>query len=182
MSILDFCQFRFNRRARQLRLSVYQDGQTVLSAPSSLSLAAATKFALSRQDWWLRKLKYFQVRPIRWPKNLDKSDYLANKEAARKLIKQRLAFYNRLYGFSIGRIAIKNNRSRWGSCSRLGNLNFHYRLIALPEDLRDYVIVHELCHLGEFNHSSRFWRLVARAVPDYLTVKEKLKQQARLLI
>lgn len=105
-----------------------------------------------------------------------RSDYQRHKNRARRLIDQRIVVLNRAYNFSYGRISIRNQQTRWGSCSRDGNLNFNYRLALLPVELADYVIVHELCHLKEFNHSARFWQLVARAVPDYLDRRRQLKK------
>jgi len=77
------------------------------------------------------------------------------------------------YNFKINRISIKNTKSRWGSCSKKGNLNFSYKIALLSKDLADYVIVHELCHLGEFNHSKRFWKLVSLTIPNYLELKNR---------
>lgn len=101
--------------------------------------------------------------------------YVANKEAARALIAERITHFNRHYQVPVRRIAIKNLKSRWGSCSRKGNLNFSYKLLFLSPDLRDYVIVHELCHLKEFNHRSKFWAYVAETIPDYKVCVKKLR-------
>lgn len=101
--------------------------------------------------------------------------YLKHKEAARMLVRARLEHFNRHYGFAWGRIAIKNHKSRWGSCSRKGNLNFSYRIVYLPPEVADYVIVHELCHLGQFNHSPAFWALVAKACPDHRALRARLR-------
>jgi predicted metal-dependent hydrolase len=100
--------------------------------------------------------------------------YLRHKEDARNVVKARLSYYNAHYGFSFGRVAIRDQRSRWGSCSSRGNLNFNYRVLFLPEHLLDLVIVHELCHLREMNHSADFWALVAQTIPDH-------KERRRLL-
>ena len=75
-----------------------------------------------------------------------------------------------------GRIAIRDQKSRWGSCSRKGNLNFNWKLIMAPPPALDYVVIHELCHLHEFNHSPRFWQLVAAQMPEYESWKKWLKQ------
>ncbi len=104
------------------------------------------------------------------------ADYLKHKEAARTFVQQRLMQLNRMYGFRYKRIAIKNTSTRWGSCSRQGNLNFHYKIILLPSDLADYVLVHELCHLHELNHSPRFWALVAKTVPDHTLLRRRLHE------
>ena len=103
-------------------------------------------------------------------------DYIKYKEQARKLIHQRLAFFLQVYNFQYNKVAIRDQRSRWGSCSKKRNLNFNYRLIHLPADLRDYVIVHEMCHLQEFNHGRDFWKLVAISFPNYKELRARLKQ------
>ena len=103
-------------------------------------------------------------------------NYLQHKNQARCLVRQRLDHYNQFYNFKYYRVSIKDQRSRWGSCSRLGNLNFNYRLAYLPDGLVDYIIVHELCHLKEFNHSPRCWQLVVQTIPDYLERRQALRK------
>lgn len=100
---------------------------------------------------------------------------MKHREAAREFIHARLAYWNQFYGFKYNRVSIKNTKSRWGSCSRKGNLNFNYKLALIPAHLADYVIVHELCHLGEFNHGPKFWKLVEKAMPDYKERRRALK-------
>ena len=107
---------------------------------------------------------------------MTKKDYLINKEIARKIITIKINYLNSFYRFDVGKIAIRNQKTRWGSCSRRGNLNFNYRLIYLPPSLLDYVIVHELCHLKEFNHSPQFWKLVALTISDYKIVRKELRK------
>ena len=102
-------------------------------------------------------------------------NYLKYKEPARELVLRRVEYFNNIYNFSYGRISIRNQRSRWGSCSKKGNLNFNYKIVLIPEKLADYIVVHELCHLGEFNHSPNFWALVARTFPDYQKIKQELR-------
>ena len=93
--------------------------------------------------------------------------YLVHKEEARELVFARLAHFNQHYQLEWNRVAIRNQRRCWGSCTSLKNLNFSYRLLFLPPHLRDYIIVHELCHLKYLHHGQAFWDLVAEAVPDY---------------
>lgn len=94
-------------------------------------------------------------------------EYLELKEKARVLVKERLEYWNKHYKFKYNRVSIRNQRSRWGSCSSLGNLNFNFRIVTLPIHLVDYIIVHELCHLRQFNHSQKFWNLVGETLPNY---------------
>ncbi|MEM9336806.1 MAG: M48 family metallopeptidase [Patescibacteria group bacterium] len=99
--------------------------------------------------------------------------YLEHKEAARSLVLARLEHFNQFYDFTYKRVAIRNQRRCWGSCSELGNLNFSYKLLFLPEPLADYIILHELCHLKELNHGPNFWALIEEVMPDY---RERIKQ------
>ncbi len=102
--------------------------------------------------------------------------YLKHRESAREFIHARLAYWNSFYNFEYKDVRIKNTKSRWGSCSKQGNLNFNYKLVLLPERLADYVIVHELCHLAEFNHGQKFWKLIERAMPDWRERRTELKK------
>ena len=105
-----------------------------------------------------------------------KADYIRYKEPARLLAEQKVAKFNKIYKFTFNRINIKNQKTRWGSCSKKGNLNFNYKIALLPDRIADYIVIHELCHLGQFNHSQKFWNLVAKAMPDYLQIKNELKR------
>ena len=101
--------------------------------------------------------------------------YVAHKEQARQEIIARLEHFNQHYGLSWNRVAIRNQRRCWGSCSSLGNLSFSYKVMFLPPRLRDYIVVHELCHLKELNHGRNFWALVAEQVPDYKDCTRELR-------
>lgn len=125
-------------------------------------------FLRQKADWIKEKLK--DIKP-----NRSKDDYLKGKEQARELILERLNYFNQFYGFNYKRVSVRNQKSRWGSCSRDGNLNFNYKVLFLTKEVRDYIVVHELCHLKELNHSARFWALVARTVPNYKQLRKNLK-------
>lgn len=103
------------------------------------------------------------------------------RHEARVLFAERVSYWNSSYRFAYGRIAIKEQKSRWGSCSRQGNLNFNWRLLLAPLPVLDYVVVHELCHLKELNHSARFWHLVAVACPTYAANRRWLREHGRSL-
>ena len=109
--------------------------------------------------------------------------YETNKEAARAMIAARISHfmehYGARHGISVGRIAIRNQKSRWGSCSKKGNLNFNYKLAFMPPAVRDYVVVHEICHIKEFNHGRGFWSLVAETVPDWKERRRQLRLMER---
>ncbi|MFA6416526.1 MAG: M48 family metallopeptidase [Candidatus Paceibacterota bacterium] len=122
--------------------------------------------------------KFFVIKRIRrafFPR-LGRRHYLQHKESARILVGQKIEYFQTSYNFSVGKVAIRNQKTRWGSCSKKGNLNFNYKIALIPERLADYIIFHELCHLKEFNHSANFWALVAQEIPDYRARKEELKK------
>ncbi len=105
-----------------------------------------------------------------------RKQYLEHKEAARALVHERLSHFNAYYNFEYNTVSIKNMRSRWGSCSSKKNLNFNYKLLFLKPDERDYVIVHELCHLQEMNHGPNFWALVAEQSPEWQKHRKAIRK------
>ena len=107
---------------------------------------------------------------------------IKKREYARIFVENRINYFNKLYNFRINKIAIKNTSTRWGSCSSKRNLNFNYKIIYLRPQLADYLIVHELCHLGELNHSKKFWLLVKKTIPDYVRINKELKKTPVKLI
>jgi len=166
---------RRSTRSRQVRLTVRPGGAVVVTAPQWLGMNVIDRFLQSKKQWILEKLKLLSgVVPIR---SSTRKQYLEHREQARKVILERLEYWNERYHFSYGRVCIKDQHSMWGSCSRKGNLNFNYRLLFLAAELQDYVVVHELCHLKEPNHSKRFWALVSETLPDYNQRRMQLKQR-----
>ena len=101
--------------------------------------------------------------------------YLTHKETARTLIHDRLAHFNTHYQLEWNRVAIRNQRRCWGSCTSLKNLNFSYHILFLPEHLQDYIVVHELCHLAELNHGPGFWSLVEQTIPEHRQCRRDLR-------
>lgn len=101
--------------------------------------------------------------------------YQNHKITAQQLVTQQLEKFNQFYKFNYFKITIRDQKTRWGSCSTKGNLNFNYRIVYLEPALIEYVVVHEMCHLKEFNHSKRFWELVAQTIPNYKTLRKTLK-------
>ncbi len=95
---------------------------------------------------------------------------------ARTLVHERLAHFNQHYNLKYKKVFIRNTRTRWGTCSALGNLSFNYRIAKLPSSLQDYVVVHELCHLAHLNHSKDFWSRVAEALPNWKHLRKELQK------
>ena len=103
-------------------------------------------------------------------------------DRARQDIPQRVKHYACQMGVSYGRITIRSQRTRWGSCSSKGNLNFNCLLMLAPMQVIDYVVVHELCHRLHMNHSAAFWTEVAKIMPDYALWRKWLKENGRAIL
>ncbi len=163
------------RRSRRIRLSVHADGRVVVTAPLRVSVRAVEEFVQEKTPWVEEKLAAFAPLGLEKTARRSRAEYLKHKEAARTLARTRLAHFSALYGIAHGSVSIRNQSTRWGSCSRKGNLNFNYKIALLPSELADYVIVHELAHVREFNHSKRFWDLVAYTIPNHKDARTRLR-------
>lgn len=166
-------ELELNPRTRSLGLRLYRDGRLVVVAPRDASVRRVEAFLMDKQDWILRKRALFAKKSAQIQKL--EGTYEEYKLMALELATSRLHYFNRRYGFTFKRITIKQQKTRWGSCSQEKNLNFHYRIALIPPELADYLVVHELCHLGQMNHSEAFWALVERTIPDYKERRKRLK-------
>lgn len=165
-------------RARRLRVAVYCDASVVVTAPIDFGEYKIERFLKDKANWLLGKIDYFlrAGKPLRTHYG-GRREYKKYREQAREFVRAKIEKINEIYNFSFGKIFIKNHKTRWGSCSVKKNLNFNYKIIFLPEQLAEYIVAHELCHLGEFNHSRNFWNLVSRAVPDYKQIAKQVRKQ-----
>ncbi len=158
-----------------MRLAVYCDGLVVLTLPHNLQETEAEKFIQEKTKWLVSKINFFKQFKSAPLARYGRRDYLRYKDEALLLAKEKVAYFNQFYGYKFNKINIKNQKTRWGSCSRKGNLNFNFKMLFLQEKLRDYLIVHELCHLKEFNHSGNFWSQVSKTIPQWLEIRKELK-------
>lgn len=166
---------RRSSRARRMKLSVHGDGALVITVPSYTSQNTIEAFVVAQGEWIKKTLERFKKYPRRAVPRGTRTEFLQYKEKARILVQHRLVHFNQYYGFPVGKVSIRNTKSRWGSCSKAGNLNFNYKVVLLPAHLADYVIVHELCHIGAFNHSPKFWDLVAKTLPNHKALRRELR-------
>lgn len=161
--------------AKRMRLAVYCDGSVVVTSPFGIQQSIVEKFISDKKQWVWSKIQFFKSVDNKAIRTFSHKDYLDNKDNALALVNERVRFYNEVYGFSFNKIFIKNQKTRWGSCSCKQNLNLNYKIVFLPQKHRDYIIVHEMCHLREFNHSRKFWALIEKALPNYLEIKKELR-------
>jgi len=154
-------------RARQARITVSREGAVKLILPRQMPLKQGRKFLESGRDWIVRHLR--QVRSEQAGPSLDRN-------RARRLLVERLDELARKHDFTYNRAFVKNQKTRWGSCSSADNINLNVNLVRLPDELRDYVILHELVHTRHKNHSKAFWRALDRIVGDGKQLQRQLRQ------
>ncbi len=164
---------RQSKRAKHIRLTISGDGVVVVTQPIGVSRERSEKILSDRKDWIVRKLQF--LKNVAVQHRSSHTEYTDSRKEVLNRVQARVIYFNVLYGHTYKRISIRNQQSRWGSCSRRGNLNFNYRIMHLPPDLMDYIVVHELCHLAELNHSANFWKLVEKAIPRYQERRKELK-------
>jgi hypothetical protein len=165
------------KNLKSLRIIVRSDASVEVRAPLRLSLLQINDFINRKTVWIKKKLHHFSTEV----KSLDTTEFLYPsyencKNRAKKLVMKELIVLNSFYNYSYNRVIVRNQKSKWGSCSSKKNLNFNYRILFLPERLAKYLIVHELCHLKELNHSKNFWNLVGLMIPDYRELEKELKR------
>ena len=166
---------KINPKSRYLRIRIQPGGEVVVTVPKNVSSSVVEKFLQDKNDWIQKKVKLMEEYPKTTRLTLSRKEIATLKIKALTFIEERLAHFNVKYGYKWNTITVRQQKTRWGSCSKKGNLNFNYKIALLPEHLADYIVVHELCHLGEFNHSDRFWILVSQTIPDYKERRRELK-------
>ena len=162
---------RSDRRTLSLEI---KDQNTVLArAPRRMSQERIRRFVEEHRGWIEERLARLAAAPT--PEKLSEEELAALKKQAKQWIPQRAAHYAPLVGVDYKGVAIRCQKTKWGSCSGKGNLNFNCLLMLAPPEVLDYVVVHELCHRMEMNHSARFWQQVERVLPDYRERRKWLK-------
>jgi hypothetical protein len=165
--------------ARHYILRVRPDGAVRVTVPWHGSRAEAAEFLRARREWVVRELHRQEMARVgaRLPHGAEAA---LRRQAVREL-PRRLAELARLHGFAVTAVSIRNQRTRWGSCSPTGRISLNWRLVQVPPDVRDYVLLHELTHLRHPNHSARFWRDLARVHPGHAEARRWLRA-SRLLV
>ena len=168
---------RRSHRARRMRLTINCEGSLTVTLPNSFFFGekSAEKAIKEKANWILDKLEYFEKHRPKFFWKGSKKEFFGLKKTAEKLVAEKIRHFNQFYSFDFQKISIRNQKTRWGSCSKSGNLNFNYKIVFLPEKLADYIIVNELCHLGEFNHSPKFWNLVAKTIPEHKKIRKEIR-------
>lgn len=168
---------RKSDRARTIRVRVVPGGQIIVSAPTKVARQVIENFLRQNDDWLETKVEYFKkFSAPRLSASEEKNLFNLYKHKAEAVARKKVEQWNNHYKLSFKKIAIRNSKSRWGSCSNSGTISFNYKIAFLAEPLANYLVVHELCHLKESNHSANFWSLVSQTIPDYEKCRRDLRE------
>ena len=175
---------RSNRKT--VAIQVNSDLSVTVRAPRSVSEKDIEEILKKKEAWiskHIEKIKEtkerFEAEPT---EKLTREKVIALADEALKVIPERVEYFAKVIGVTYGKITVRNQKTRWGSCSSKGNLNFNCLLMLAPPEVLDYVVVHELCHRKQMNHSKAFWLEVEKVLPNYKEVRRWLKEEGSQMI
>lgn len=174
MTSIQYQLIRSNRKT--ITITINTDGTILVKAPNSVSKKRIDEIVKNKSDWITTRLEHQKSR-----RTFTEEEITYYRKKAKTAFAERLHFYESQIGVHANGLRIKDQKTRWGSCSSKGNINLNWRLILAPQEVMDYVIIHELCHLKEMNHSKAFWDLVEAHCPDYKKQKQWLKENTARL-
>ncbi len=174
-------------KRKSYAISISPDGQITVRVPLVTSDREVRQILTQKQHWIVTKYLEQQEKQLNKPvsdltdaqRNALTQRYIA---AAKEYFPKRAAYFHQFTGGTYDRITIRDQKTRWGSCSARGTLSFNWRLMLAPPAILDYVVVHELCHLTHMNHSAAFWQAVESVYPDYRNARKWLKEHGQELI
>ena len=170
--------YQIKRSARKtIALQILPDGKLLVRCPYGVPKEQIAIFVKSKNRWIAKHMPVTEEIT-----KLSGEEIGRLTKQAKQIIPARVAFYAEQMDISYGNITVRHQRTRWGSCTSKGNLNFNCLLVCAPPEVLDYVVVHELCHKKHMNHSKAFWQEVETVFPDYKNCKKWLKEQGRSLI
>ena len=175
---------RSNRKT--ISIQVNTDLTVTVRVPEYATNKDIDKILHDKESWIMKHMEQIREQNVRYEssglKHLTKAEIEDLADKALKYIPQRVEYFSKIVGVDYGRITIRNQRTRWGICSSKGNLNFNCLLMLTPTEVIDYVVVHELCHRKEMNHSKNFWIEVEKVIPDYKRSVKWLKNEGSQII
>ena len=178
---MDYTIIKSKRKTLALQI---KNGEIIVRAPMKMSEREIERFVTEHSEWIEKHLRIARERAERAERiiPLTASELNLLAEKAKTVFPERVAHYASLLGVSYGKIMVRRQRTRWGSCNSKGDLNFNLALMLAPPRVLDSVVVHELCHRKEMNHSARFYREMARVFPDYKECRDYLVKNGSALI
>lgn len=175
---------RSNRKT--VAIQVNSDLSVTVRAPRSVSEKDIEEILKKKEAWISKHIEKIKETKERFEtestEKLTREKVIALAEEALKVIPERVEYFAKVIGVTYGKITVRNQKTRWGSCSSKGNLNFNCLLMLAPPEVLDYVVVHELCHRKQMNHSKAFWLEVEKVLPDYKEARKWLKEEGSQMI
>lgn len=172
---------RSKKRRKSIGLEITDDYVVVVHVPFYTSKEEINKVLAEKRDWI-----YASIQKMKWKAKIRENEKPTPKlsveelnalgDRALKVIPEKVRYYASVIGVTYGRITVRNQHTRWGSCSSKGNLNFNVLMMLMPEYVQDYIVVHELCHRKEMNHSKAFYEQVEKIIPDYKKAEKWIKE------
>ncbi len=175
-------------RRKTIGLEITPKGELIVRAPQNAPMGAIEKVIREKASWIREHQKLAVERNKEREEFISGLDPISDEEIEHLANRMFVEFPPRVKEFAsrlgvrVGRITIRTQRTRWGSCSSKGNLNFNCLVMLAPKEVQDYIIVHELCHRLEMNHSKRFWELVGSILPDYKKSEKWLNTEGKLIM
>ena len=173
---------------RSISIQIGTGGKMTVRCPLFCGKWMVDNFLYDKQDWIYKNYidavnKAYENANSNKPSRSAEDPAMVNKHKkyARKIFESRVAYFHQFTGGNYTSITIRDQKTRWGSCSGRGTLSFNWRLILAPPEILDYVVVHELCHLTHMDHSKDFWNMVGSIIPDYKIRKKWLKENGHTL-
>lgn len=166
---------RVSTRAQRMRVAVYADGDIIVTSPVGVSREKLKQFIETKKHWISNKLDQKRHPAIKELAEGSDAHFEEHKSQAEMRVAGKLKKWSDQLYLSYESFTVKKHKSRWGSCSSNNKLSFNYKILFLPNELQDYVIVHELCHTVRKDHSKFFWALVAKSLPEYCKLRIKLR-------
>lgn len=167
-------------RRRTLAAEVKPDGSVTIRVPLAAGKKDVERFLAEKSDWIIKHVKAAQSG-IKQDK-LTEKELKELKKRAKPIFCEKVALFADIMGTTYGKISVRSQKTLWGSCTRKGDLSFNCLLLLLPEEIADYVVVHELCHRKRMDHSPFFWKEVEKILPDYRARKKYLKSEGRKVL
>lgn len=184
LKVKDITVIRSNRKT--VAIQVNSDLSVTVRAPRLASQKDIERILEEKESWICKHIEQIKKKKEKYEaentEKLTHEELMALADKALDVIPGRVEYFAKLIGVTYGRITIRNQKTRWGSCSSKGNLNFNCLLMLVPSEIIDYVVVHELCHRKEMNHSKAFWTLVEKVLPDYRDAVKWLKEEGSQII
>lgn len=176
---------RSNRKS--VAIQIQSDGRVLVRAPYKMRDREIEEFLQEKSKWIKKHLDMVKEQQEKREKEppIQRLSEQELKELARQamlVFPEKIRYYAGKIGVDYGRVTIRNQKTRWGSCSSKGNLNFNCLLMLAPEEIQNYVVIHELCHRKEMNHSSKFWAEVAKIMPDYEEKRKWLRENGEAIM